>query len=243
VRALDTCDNGLGVGGGGGVSHEGSRGLVIRACCSVKERWWASLCLARGLQVFDVFFLSEKKLYKSRGNPAFRGSFSVVTWCYFKSWWVILHVTAPLCPECHRVLQRMPSCRVWVFASKNFISSEKHETLKWCIHKVFKFQSWKQSDIKFVSEIEQDHLFCLKLPSEETNRFYCFFCCKNSDLKTARNLPVVLYGCESYCFVLGGDHTSRLKVFLNGALRGILGLKTEEATRGWRKSHNEERHN
>ena len=69
---------------------------------------------------------------------------------------MILHVTAPLCPECHLLLwrhQHAQSCRVWVFASKNFVSSQTHKTLKRCIHKTLKFKSWESSPIKFVSKI------------------------------------------------------------------------------------------
>jgi len=79
---------------------------------------------------------------------AFSSSFSVVNW-------MILHVTAPLCPQCHLLLWRhhhAQSCHVWVFASKNFVSSQTYKTLKLCIHKTPKFKSWEGSPIKFVSK-------------------------------------------------------------------------------------------
>jgi hypothetical protein len=43
-------------------------------------------------------------------------------------------------------------------------------------------------------------------------------------------LPVVLYGCESWSLTLREEH--RLIVFENRVLRGILGLKRDEMTRG-----------
>jgi hypothetical protein len=53
-------------------------------------------------------------------------------------------------------------------------------------------------------------------------------------------LPVVLYGCETWCLSLREVH--RLRVFENGVLR-IFGLKRDEVTGGWRKLHNEELYN
>jgi hypothetical protein len=53
-------------------------------------------------------------------------------------------------------------------------------------------------------------------------------------------LHVVLYGCDTWSLILGEEH--RLRVFENGALRKIFGLKRDEVTGGWRKLHNEELH-
>ena len=98
-------------------------------------------------------------------NLAFSSSFSVVTW-------MILHVTAPLCPECHLILwrhQHAQSCRVWVFASKSFVSSQTHKTLKWCIHKALKFKSRQGSPIKFVSKnCSRTSIYRLRHPRKHT---------------------------------------------------------------------------
>jgi hypothetical protein len=53
-------------------------------------------------------------------------------------------------------------------------------------------------------------------------------------------LPMVLYGCETWCLTLREEH--RLRVFENRVLRRILGPKRDEVTGGWRKLHNEELH-
>jgi hypothetical protein len=54
-------------------------------------------------------------------------------------------------------------------------------------------------------------------------------------------LPVVLYGCGTSSMTLRKE--PRLTVFEKGFLRRIFGLKNDEVTGGWRKLHNEERHN
>jgi hypothetical protein len=54
----------------------------------------------------------------------------------------------------------------------------------------------------------------------------------------AINLPVVLYGCETWSLTLREEH--RLKVFENKMIRRIFGLKRREVTGEWRKLHNEE---
>jgi hypothetical protein len=54
-------------------------------------------------------------------------------------------------------------------------------------------------------------------------------------------LPVVLYGCESWCLTLREEH--RLRVFENRALRGIFGPKGDEVTGEWRKLHSGGIHN
>jgi hypothetical protein len=53
-------------------------------------------------------------------------------------------------------------------------------------------------------------------------------------------LPVVLYGCETWCLTLREEH--RLRVFENRVLRRIFGPKRDEVTGEWRKLHNEELH-
>jgi len=52
------------------------------------------------------------------------------------------------------------------------------------------------------------------------------------------NLPVVLYGCETWSLTLREER--RLRVFENRVLRRIFGPKRDEVTREWRKLHNEE---
>jgi hypothetical protein len=52
---------------------------------------------------------------------------------------------------------------------------------------------------------------------------------------------VVLYGCETWSLTLREEY--RVRVFENRVLRGILGLKIDEMTGGWRKLHSKELHN
>jgi hypothetical protein len=54
------------------------------------------------------------------------------------------------------------------------------------------------------------------------------------------NLPVVLYGCETWSLTLREGH--RLRVFENRVSRRIFGPKREEDG-SWRKLHNDELHN
>jgi hypothetical protein len=54
-------------------------------------------------------------------------------------------------------------------------------------------------------------------------------------------LPVVLYGCETWC--LTPREERRLRVFENRVLRRIFGPKRKEVVGGWRRLHNEELHN
>jgi hypothetical protein len=65
---------------------------------------------------------------------------------------------------------------------------------------------------------------------------------RNLKIKTYKTviLPVVLYGCETWCITLGEEH--RLRFFENRMLRKILGPKREEDG-SWRKLHNNELHN
>jgi hypothetical protein len=49
-------------------------------------------------------------------------------------------------------------------------------------------------------------------------------------------LPVVLYGCETWCLTLREEN--RLRVFENSILR-IFGPKRDEVTGEWRKLHSE----
>ena len=53
---------------------------------------------------------------------------------------------------------------------------------------------------------------------------------RNVKIKTCRtiNLPIVLYGCETWLFILGEEH--RLKLFVNRVLRRIFGTKRDEVT-------------
>jgi hypothetical protein len=51
-------------------------------------------------------------------------------------------------------------------------------------------------------------------------------------------LPVVPYGCETWCLTLREEH--RLRVFENRVLKRIFGPKRDEMTGEWRKLHNEE---
>jgi hypothetical protein len=53
-------------------------------------------------------------------------------------------------------------------------------------------------------------------------------------------LPVVLYGCETWCLTLREEH--RLRVFENKVLRTNIWTKRDEVTGEWRKMHNEELH-
>jgi hypothetical protein len=54
-------------------------------------------------------------------------------------------------------------------------------------------------------------------------------------------LPLVLYGCETWCPILREER--RLRVFENRVLRGIFGPKRDEITAEWRKLHSGELHN
>jgi hypothetical protein len=54
------------------------------------------------------------------------------------------------------------------------------------------------------------------------------------------NLPVVLYGCETWSYTLKEEH--RLRVFEYRILRRIFGPKRDEVTDEWRKLHSEELH-
>jgi hypothetical protein len=55
------------------------------------------------------------------------------------------------------------------------------------------------------------------------------------------NLPVILYGCETWSLTLSEEHNLRL--FENRVLGRIFGPKRDEVTGEWRKLHNEELHN
>ena len=52
------------------------------------------------------------------------------------------------------------------------------------------------------------------------------------------NLPVVLYGCETWPLTLQEER--KLRVFDNRVLRRIFGLKRDEITGEWSRLHNEE---
>jgi hypothetical protein len=51
-------------------------------------------------------------------------------------------------------------------------------------------------------------------------------------------LPLVLYGCETWVFILRKEHG--LRVFENRVHRKILGPKWDEVTVEWRRLHTEE---
>ena len=63
---------------------------------------------------------------------------------------------------------------------------------------------------------------------------------KNLKIKIYRTtiLLVVLYGCETWSLTLREEF--KLRVFANRMLRRLFGPKRDEATRDWRKLHNEE---
>jgi len=63
---------------------------------------------------------------------------------------------------------------------------------------------------------------------------------KNIKIKIYRTiiLPVVLYGCETWCLTLREERT--LRVFENRVLRRTFGPKSDEITKEWRKLDNEE---
>jgi hypothetical protein len=53
-------------------------------------------------------------------------------------------------------------------------------------------------------------------------------------------LPLVLYGCETWSFILREER--RLRVFENRVLRRIFGIKGDEVTGEWKKLHKNELH-
>jgi hypothetical protein len=53
-------------------------------------------------------------------------------------------------------------------------------------------------------------------------------------------LPVVLYGCETWSFILKEEH--RLRVFENRVVRRIFGPNGDSVSGEWRNLHNEELH-
>jgi hypothetical protein len=75
----------------------------------------------------------------------------------------------------------------------------------------------------------QSKIFCLPVSYKKP---------KDKNIKTVI-LPVVLYGCETWCLTLGEEH--RLRVSENRMLRKIYGPKREE-NGSWRKLHNGELH-
>jgi hypothetical protein len=54
-------------------------------------------------------------------------------------------------------------------------------------------------------------------------------------------LPVILYGCETWCLTSKEEH--RLREFGKSVLRRILGRKRNEMLGVWRKLYDEELHN
>jgi hypothetical protein len=74
------------------------------------------------------------------------------------------------------------------------------------------------------------------------SRTFCFSSALQELLEIGRYktvvLPVVLYGCDTFCLTLTEEH--RLRVFENRVLRRIFEPKSAEATGRWRKVHKEE---
>ena len=69
------------------------------------------------------------------------------------------------------------------------------------------------------------------------NRWYCT-CDVSYRGWIDKRLTVVLYGCETWSLTLREERS--LRVFENGALRGIFGSKRDGVTGEWRKRHEEE---
>jgi uncharacterized membrane protein len=65
---------------------------------------------------------------------------------------------------------------------------------------------------------------------------------KNIKIKIYRAimLPVILYGCKTWSFTLTEGH--RLRVLEKRVLKKILGPRSNEVTREWRRLHTEELH-
>jgi hypothetical protein len=62
---------------------------------------------------------------------------------------------------------------------------------------------------------------------------------KNIKIKIYRNIILpVFYGCETLLLTLRKEH--RLRVFENGVLRRVFGLKRDEVIGEWKKLRNEE---
>lgn len=148
---------------------------------------------------------------------------------------MILHVTGPVCLECHLVLWRLQhkrSWRVWVFASKNFISSEKHKNFK-----VMYSQSFQVSITK-----RNWHQICF------WNCTRIFVWCCHPHRQT---IPVVFFPLQELCLagkllsvylLLHGHETSsvvlkerrRLRMFENRNWRIICGLTRNEVIGRWK---------
>ena len=69
---------------------------------------------------------------------------------------------------------------------------------------------------------------------------YSMVSSKNLKIKIYRNinLPVVLYGCDTWSLTLREER--KLRVFENMVLRRIFGPRRDEVTGEWRRLHNEE---
>lgn len=114
------------------------------------QRWRGEMgmCLPgrEGSSLWCIFLQVRRK----NGARVKSSSFSVVTW---------RHVDNPPCNSA--TMPGMSSCPVRApthailaclgFTSKNFISSETHKTLTWCIPKAFRFQSWKTKSYRIRS--------------------------------------------------------------------------------------------
>jgi hypothetical protein len=87
---------------------------------------------------------------------------------------------------------------------------------------------------------ENEFRYCLLTISAEPLIFSS--AAKNEKIRIYKTiiLPVALYGYDTWCLTLREER--RLRVFENGVLRKIFGLRRVEVTRGWRKLHNGELH-
>jgi hypothetical protein len=65
-------------------------------------------------------------------------------------------------------------------------------------------------------------------------------CCAGIKIYRSINIPVLLYGCETWSLTLREEH--RLRVFENKVLRRIFAPKRDEVTGEWRKLHKEKPH-
>jgi hypothetical protein len=98
-------------------------------------------------------------------------------------------------------------------------------------------QNCMNQEIK--SRLNSMNVCCHSVQSLLSSRLLC----KNIKVKVFKTiiLPLVLYGCETWCLALRESH--RLRVFENKVLRRIFGPKRDHVTVEWRKLHNEELHN
>jgi hypothetical protein len=109
-------------------------------------------------------------------------------------------------------------------------------SLKMCTVQIFGNNSNKSKSDSGGNQEETEFRYCLLSISAS-----CLLS-KNEKIRIYKTiiLPVTLYGYETLCLTLREDN--RLRVFENGVLRRIFGLRRVEVTKGWRKLHNGELH-